>query len=251
MVTVTNRESKTRVFVTNERTETKETEMATKTKSRQHPAVTSPSPKADPWTIHVQSRLVELEAAKAVSDRKWGENRLITLVDSGLREKFWIQNSRIEQAIAAKDQAKFDSSLAGMIRAYSVLDQWATDQGITPASDSIPRIEWKMQNDQVMVIVRTVNEAVAIQRERQDLDNKCIWSLEELEVIFNDPLVQEVVKVKAFDPTAKVVSFKATQKLGGQSGFDDLESDLHAFEGDPPEKKFDTKLAGRMRNAAN
>ena len=35
---------------------------------------------------------VELEAAKAVSDRKWGENRLITLVDSGLREKFWIQN---------------------------------------------------------------------------------------------------------------------------------------------------------------
>jgi len=225
--------------------------MATKAKSKQHPAAMSPSPQADAWTIHVQSKLVELEAAKAVSDRKWGEDRLITLVDSELREKFWIQSGRVHQAAWSKDKDKFDSSLAGMIRAYGVLDQWATDQGITPASDSIPRIEWKMQNDQVMVIVRTVNEAVAMQRERQELDNKCIWSMEELEVIFNDPLVQQIIKVKAFDPTAKVVNFKANDKFGGQSGFDDLESDLHAFEGEAVEKKFDTKLAGRLRNAAN
>ena len=225
--------------------------MATKRTANKNPETKQPSPQADSWTIHVQSKLVELEAAKAVSDRKWGEDRLITLVDSGLREKFWIQNSRLHQAVMAKDHAKFDSSLAGMIRAYSVLDQWATDQGINPASDSIPRIEWKMQNDQVMVIVRTVNEAVAMQRERQELDNKCIWSMEELEVIFNDPLVQQIIKVKAFDPTAKVVNFKANDKFGGQSGFDDLESDLHAFQGEAVEKKFDTKLAGRLRNAAN
>ncbi len=168
-----------------------------------------------------------------------------------MRRDCWIQTGRVHQAAWSKDKDKFDSSLAGMIRAYSVLDQWATDQGISPASDSIPRIEWKMQTDQVMVIVRTVNEAVAMQRERQELDNKCIWSMEELEVIFNDPLVQQIIKVKAFDPTAKVVNFKANDKFGGQSGFDDLESDLHAFQGEAVEKKFDTKLAGRLRNAAN
>jgi hypothetical protein len=225
--------------------------MATKRTANKHPETKQPSPQADAWTIYVQSKLVELEAAKAVSDRKWGEDRLITLVDSQLREKFWIQTGRVHQAAWSKDKDKFDSSLAGMIRAYSVLDQWATDQGISPASDSIPRIEWKMQTDQVMVIVRTVNEAVAMQRERQELDNKCIWSMEELEVIFNDPLVQQIIKVKAFDPTAKVVNFKANDKFGGQSGFDDLESDLHAFQGEAVEKKFDTKLAGRLRNAAN
>ena len=225
--------------------------MATKRNARQHPETKQPSPQADAWTIHVQSKLVELEAAKAISDRKWGEDRLITLVDSGLREKFWIQNGRLHQAVMAKDHAKFDSSLAGMIRAYGVLDQWATDQGITPASDSIPRIEWKMQNDQVMVIVRTVNEAVAMQRERQELDNKCIWSMEELEVIFNDPLVQQIIKVKAFDPTAKVVNFKANDKFGGQSGFDDLESDLHAFEGGQPEMKFDSKQAEKYKHGTN
>ena len=221
--------------------------MATKKNARQHPVAVSPSPQADSWTIYVQSRLVELEAAKEVSDRKWGENRLITLVDSGLREKFWIQNGRLHQAIDAKDRAKFDSSLAGMIRAYSVLDQWADDQGISPASDSIPRIEWQLQSGQVMVIVRTVNETLAIQRERQELDNKFIWSMEELEVIFNDPLVQQIIAVKVFDPTAQVKTFK----LGGESGFDDMEDDLHVLEGEPAEKKFDTKFAGRLKNGTN
>ncbi len=84
----------------------------------------------------------------------------------------------------------------------------------------------KMQTGQVMVIVRTVNETLAMQRERQELSNHCIWSMEELEVIFNDPLVQEIIKVKAFDPTAKVVSFKAN-KIGGESGFDDFPDEKH------------------------
>lgn len=224
--------------------------MATKKSLRQHPETKQPSPQADPWTIYVQSKLVELEAAKAASDRKWGENRLITLVDSELREKFWTQNSRLHQAIAAKDQSRFDSSLAGMIRAYGVLEAWADEQGITPANDSIPRIEWEMQTGQVMVIVRTVNETLAMQRERQELSNHCIWSMEELEVIFNDPLVQEIIAVKAFDPTAKVVSFKAN-KIGGESGFDDFPDDFDVLEGPTAEKKFDTKLAGRLKNAAN
>ena len=221
--------------------------MATKRSLRQHPVVQIPDRGADLWSIHVQSKLMELESVKAASDRKWGENRLITLVDSELREKFWTQNSRIEQAMAAKDQSRFDSAIAGMIRAYGVLEAWADQEGITPASDSIPRIEWEMQTGQVMVIVRTVNETLAMQRERQELSNHCIWSMQELEVIFNDPLVQEIIKVKAFDPTAKVVSFKPN-KIGGESGVDDFPDDLEVLEGEPAEKKFNTKQAERFKN---
>lgn len=221
--------------------------MAVKKSLRQHPVVQIPDRGADLWTIHVQSKLVELEAVKVASDRKWGENRLITLVDSGLREKFWTQNSRIEQSMAAKDQSRFDSAVAGMIRAYGVLEAWADEQGITPANDSIPRIEWELQTGQVMVIVRSVNETLALQRERQELSNHCIWSMQELEVIFNDPLVQEIIKVKAFEPTAKVVSFKAN-KIGGESGFDDFPDDLEVLEGEPAESKFNTKQAERFKN---
>ena len=112
--------------------------MATKRTANKHPVVETPSPKSDPWTIHVQSKLVELESVKAASDRKWGENRLCTLVSSELREKFWLQNSRLHQAMAVRDQAKFDSSVAGMIRAYAALDQWAAEEGLDRSIRVLP-----------------------------------------------------------------------------------------------------------------
>lgn len=221
--------------------------MATKRTANKHPVVEKPSPKADLWTIHVQSKLVELESVKAASDRKWGENRLTTLVSSELREKFWIQNSRIHQAMEAKDQAKFDSSIAGMIRAYGVLDQWATEEGLEPAS-SIHRIEWEMQNGQTMVIVRTVNEAVAIQTQRQDLSNQHIWSMQEIEVLMADEIVQQMIKIKALVPTAQVTKFK---KLGGETGFDDFENDLTFSDNDTMEYKFNSEQAERFKNGQN
>ena len=221
--------------------------MATKRSVNKHPVVEKPSPKADPWTIHVQSKLVELESVKAASDRKWGENRLTTLVSSELREKFWLQNSRIHQAMMAKDQAKFDSSIAGMIRAYGVLDQWATEEGLEPAS-AIPRIEWEMQNGQTMVIVRTVNEAVAIQTQRQELANQHIWSMQEIEVLMADEGVQQMIKLKALVPTAQLTKFK---KLGGETGFDDFENDLTFSDNDTMEYKFNSKQAERFKNGQN
>ena len=224
--------------------------MANKAKSKQHPVVQQPSPKAEPWTIHVQSKLVELESVKAASDRKWGENRLCTLVNSEVREKFWRQNSRLVSAISAKDKEKFDSSVAGMIRAYAALDQMATDDGCEPADTGIPRIEWEMQNGQTMVIVRTVNEAVAIQKSRQEISNHHIWSMQELEALLADPRMQEVIKIKALFPTAQLTSFKPTSefKPGGTTGFDDFVDDLTFSDNDTMDYKFNSKQAERFRD---
>lgn len=225
--------------------------MATKRNPNKHPVVEQPSPKADPWTIYVHSKLVELESVKAASDKKWGENRLCTLVSSELREKFWLQNSRLHLWLAEKNQIKFEISLYGMIRAYAALDQWATEEGIDPAS-TIPRIEWEMQNGQTMVIVRTVNEAVAIQTQRQDLANHHIWSMQEMEVLLADPRMQEVIKIKALVPTAQLTSFKPTSefKPGGATGFDDFVDDLTFSDNDTMEYKFNSKQAERFRDGA-
>lgn len=227
--------------------------MATKRTANKHPVVETPSPKADPWTIHVQSKLVELESVKAASDRKWGENRLTTLVISEVREKFWTQNTRLHQAMAAKDQAKFDSSVAGMVRAYGVLDQMATDDGCEPADTGIPRIEWEMQNGQTMVIVRTVSEAVTVQRQRQELANHHIWSMQEIEALLADERMQAVIKIKALVPTAQLTSFKPTEKFkpGGATGFDDFVDDLTFSDNDPMEYKFNSKQAERFRDGSN
>lgn len=227
--------------------------MATKAKKNAHPMVEQPSPKADSWTIYVQSKLVELEAAKRSADRKWGENRLTTLVSSETREKFWTQNSRLVSAMNAKDKEKFDSSLAGMIRAYGVLDQMATDDGCEPADIAIPRIEWEMQNGQTMVIVRTVSEAVTVQRQRQELANHHIWSMQELEALLADPRMQEVIKIKALVPTAQLTSFKPTDsfKPGGATGFDDFVDDLTFGDNDTMEYLFDSKQAEKFKNNNN
>jgi hypothetical protein len=210
--------------------------------------VEQPSPKADAWTIHVQSKLVELESVKAASDRKWGENRPCTLVNSEVREKFWTQNSRLHQAMDAKDRVKFDSSVAGMIRAYAALDQLATEDGCEPADTGIPRIEWQMQNGQTMVIVRSVNEAVAIQTQRQDLANHHIWSMQEMEVFMSDEGVQHLIKAKALVPTAQVTKYK--HKLGGETGFDDFVDDLTFSDNDNMEYKFNSKQAERFRDGS-
>jgi hypothetical protein len=149
--------------------------------------------------------------------------------------------------MAAKDQAKFDSSVAGMIRAYAALDQWATEEGIDPAS-TIPRIEWEMQNGQTMVIVRTVNEAVAIQTQRQDLANHHIWSMQEMEVFMSDEGVQHLIKAKALVPTAQVTKYK--HKLGGATGFDDFVDDLTFSDNDTMDYKFNSKQAERFRDGS-
>jgi hypothetical protein len=226
--------------------------MATKRSARHHPMVETLSPKADLWTIHVQSKLVELESVKAAADRKWGENRLTTLVSSDVREKFWLQNSRLHQAMESKDRAKFDSSVAGMIRAYAVLDQLATEDDCETAS-SIPRIEWEMQNGQTMIIVRTVNEAVAIQTQRQEVSNHHIWSMQELEALLADSRMQEVIKIKALYPTAQLTSFKPTSKFkpGGETGFDDFVDDLTFSDNDTMDYKFNSKQAERFKNGSN
>ena len=227
--------------------------MATKQKTRkpnQLPLVEQPRPPADPWTIHVQAKLVELEAVKAASDKKWGENRLITLVNSDVREKFWVQNSRVHQFIVAKDQIKFDAAVASMIRAFGVLDSKATEAGFQPAGKDIPRIEWEMDNGQVMVVVRTISEVLAIQTSRTDLRDEHIWSMEELEVFMMEPIVQEVIKIKAMIPTAQVTKFSST-KLGGETGFDDFENDLTFSDNEPTEFKFNSKAAERFKHGTN
>lgn len=222
--------------------------MATKRTARHHPVVETLSPKSDAWTIHVQSKLVELESVKAASDRKWGENRLTTLVNSDVRGKFWLQNSRLHQAMAAKDLAKFDSSVASMIRAYGVLNKLATEDECETADVGIPRIEWEMQNGQTMVIVRTVNEAVAIQKSRQDVSNHHIWSMQEMEVFMSDEGVQHLIKAKALVPTAQVTKYK--HKIGGETGFDDFVDDLTFSDNDVLDYKFDSKQAERFKNGS-
>jgi hypothetical protein len=187
------------------------------------------------WDIQAHAVLVELEARKDKHHQKWGCERLITLVDSEFREKFWVQMARVWDATDRKDIDRLRKSVYGMVKGYDALEKWAEDNGV-PQNPPLRFLEWKTQDGKIMAVVQTINESLDLQRERKDLHT--IWTLEEFEVVLADPSVQEVLMLKALEPTAQVKVFK---KAGGDSGFDDMEDDLHVLEGEPAPKLFNAK----------
>ena len=187
------------------------------------------------WDIQASAVLVELESRKEEHHQKWGCERLITLVDSEFREKFWGQMARVWDAIDHKDIERLRKAITGMVKGYDHLEKWGEDNEINP-SPNIRFVEWKAQNGQIMAVTETINDCIDLQKLRKDLT---IWTLEEFEVIINEPAVQFIIKAKAFDPTAQVKRFKVGEDFGKGSGFDDMVDDLEpVYSGGDPPKMF-------------
>ena len=185
------------------------------------------------WDIQASAVLVELESRKEEHHQKWGCDRLITLVDSEFRERFWGQMARVWDAIDHKDIERLRKAITGMVKGYDHLEKWGEDNEINPSPTNIRFVEWKTQSGQIMAVTETINDCIDLQKLRKDLT---IWTLEEFEAIINEPAVQLIIKVKAFDPTAQVKRFKAGEDFGKGSGFDDMVDDLEPVYGggDPP-----------------
>ena len=187
------------------------------------------------WDIQASAVLVELESRKEEHHQKWGCERLITLVDSEFRERFWGQMARVWDAIDHKDIERLRKAITGMVKGYDHLEKWGEDNEINP-SPNIRFVEWKAQNGQIMAVTETINDCLDLQKLRKDLT---IWTLEEFEVIINEPAVQFIIKAKAFDPTAQVKRFKVGEDFGKGSGFDDMVDDLEpVYSGGDAPKMF-------------
>lgn len=202
--------------------------MVRKLSRREVPDVQVPRRKATDFEIASNALLVELDRRKEQHWQKWGVDRLITLVDSEFRTRFWVQMGRVWDALDFQDIERLGRAVQGMVKGYEALEKWAEENEVDP-NPPIRFVEWMNQKGSRMAVCQTVNDAVNLQARRKDLT---IWSMEEMEVFLNEEIVQDIIKVKAFDPTAKVVSFKAEEGFGKGSGFEDLADDRHAFEGD-------------------
>ncbi len=180
------------------------------------------------WDIQASAVLVELESRKEKHHQKWGCERLITLVDSEFREKFWGQMARVWDAIDHKDIERLRKAITGMVKGYDHLEKWGEDNEISQSPTNIRFVEWKTQSGQIMAVTETINDCIDLQKLRKDLT---IWTLEEFEAIINEPAIQFIIKAKAFDPTAQVKRFKAGDDFGKGSGFDDMVDDLEPIYG--------------------
>ena len=197
------------------------------------PDVQVPKRSATVWEIESNAVLMELETRKEQHHQNWGIDRLITLVDTEFRVKFWGQMGRVWDGLEFGDIERLKKAVNGMVKGYEALEKWAVDNEVSQ-NPSTRFIEWKTQDGNIFAVVSTINDSLDLQRQRKDIGT--IWTLEEFEVIMSDPLVQQVIKIKAFDPTATVTKFKANENFGKGSGFDDMEDDLEPVYGggDPP-----------------
>jgi len=201
------------------------------------------------FEVFMNSRLVELSVVKRDHEKRWGINRLIELVDSEFRIKVWRQAERVFEASKSRDEVKLDRAVAGMIKAYAALEAWAVENGV-PEMPAIVAVEHEMQDGSVMVVVGTHHDATLYQQFRPDVQNRHIWTMEELELIMDSPVIKDTMKIKSLMPCAALVRLDKDAKefpLGGATGFDDVKSD--ELEASSLPKVFDTS---KMRkNTAN
>jgi len=192
------------------------------------------------FEVFMNSRLLELTVVKREHEKRWGINRLIELVDSEFRIKVWRQAERVFEASVSRDEVKLDRAVGGMIKAYAALETWAVENGV-PEMPAIVAVEHEMQDGSVMVVVGNHHDATLYQQFRPDVANRHIWTMEELELIMDSPVIKDTMKIKSLMPCAAMVRLDKDAKefpLGGATGFDDVKSD--ELEASSLPKVFDT-----------
>ena len=197
------------------------------------------------FEVFMNSRLVELSVVKRDHEKRWGINRLIELVDSEFRIKVWRQAERVFEASVSRDEVKLDRAVGGMIKAYAALEAWAVENGV-PEMPEIVAVEHEMKDGSVMVVVGTHHDATLYQQFRPEVANRHIWTMEELELIMDSPVIKDAMKIKALSPCAAMVRLDKDAKefpLGGATGFDDVKSD--ELEASSLPKVFDTSKMGK------
>lgn len=195
-----------------------------------------------------KARLVELDRVKQEHEKRWGVARVINLVDSEFRIKFWTQQERVWAAGNSQSVEKVRAACDGMIRAYRAMEAWAVAEGIAPVED-VKAVEWEMDDGSVMAVVKTEQDAVAYQRARPDVTNRHIWSMQELALLLKSNLGSEVARLKAeLGIPATLVSVKEDKPAGGGlTGFEDMENDIDLDEPDTMPKMFNTKAAEALQ----
>lgn len=199
------------------------------------------------FDVFMNSRLVELSVVKREHEKRWGVNRLVELVDSEFRIKVWRQAERVWEAQVSRDETRLDRAVAGMMKAYHALEAWAIEHDV-PTMPDINAVEHEMNDGSVMVVVGNHHDATLYQQFRPEVQNRHIWTTEELELIMESPVIKETMKIKALMPCASLVRLDKDARQfpeGGATGLDDMKSD--EMEASSLPKVFDTSKMGKNR----
>ena len=193
-----------------------------------------PSFPADKFEVFKNAVMVELADRKNTHDAKWGISRLIWLVDTELREKVWAQLNRVYQAQEARDDVKLDKAVKGMCKAYTAMEDWATANGVSEIPD-VRQIEHQQEDGTVFVVVPDERAKSMYLQQWPGTTDRVVWTAAEISIIVGKQAAGQINEIKRQWPDSQLV------KVGGPSGFDDMENDLDMTTPSKVPKLFDTK----------
>lgn len=189
---------------------------------------------ADKFEVFKNAVMVELADRKNTHDAKWGISRLIWLVDTELREKVWAQLNRVYQAQEARDDVKLDKAVKGMCKAYTAMEDWATANGVCEIPD-VRQIEYQQEDGTVFVVVPDERAKRLYLQQWPGTTDRVVWTMAEIALIVGKQAAGQINEIKRLWPDSQLV------KVGGPSGFDDMENDLDMTTPSKVPKLFDTK----------
>ena len=189
---------------------------------------------ADKFDVFKNAVMVELANRKNTHDARWGIDRLVWLVDSGLREKVWLQLERVWQAQESRDDVKLDRAVKGMCKAYDAMERWAVANNVSELPNLL-QIEHQQADGTVFVIVADEASKRLYLQQWQGTTDREIWTAAEIAIIMASQANGKISEIKRQWPDSKLV------KVGGPSGFDDMDNDLDMTTPSKAPKLFDTK----------
>jgi hypothetical protein len=195
--------------------------------------VKQPAFPADRFEVFKNAVLSELQQRKNIHDGKWGIDRLIWLVDTELRVKVWAQLERVWQAQESRDDQKLDKAVKGMCKAYQAMEDWATANGVSELPD-VRQIEHQQPDGTVFVVVPDEHAKRLYLQQWPGTADRVVWTMVEIAIIVSKQAAGQINEIKRLWPDSQLV------KVGGPSGFDDMENDLDMRPNTLP-KLFDTK----------
>lgn len=151
----------------------------------------------------VAAIMAGLDAMAATQEARWGVGRLPLLVNVDLRERFFRQARKLDEALAKLEPqvAEIEIEAGKMGRAWAALDRAAIDAGAKPLSPDVWEIP--LADGSVAALVRTSAEAGKLAREGRAMT---VWTVEELANVIDSQ--QLINRAKAVFKGAAVVQIR-------------------------------------------
>jgi len=155
----------------------------------------------------VQAATTELDQSVTDYENRWGIDRLPSLVDEKLRERFEAQLDRLNKAIDMDVGTEVRTEAETMARAYAQLEKVAIANGHKELTGEF--WEAAMPDGRVLAITRTFDEQHKVARENRDV---LVYCVEEVaNIIANWEGHKEVTMVKHIFPGAVVTDVREKQ----------------------------------------